>query len=104
VSDVDKISTPKVMRDKHGTPVNVGDLVISHYQSSAGQIYRVKEITNAHELAPGEIQANCVRVFDLFLLPQSRGNFTTWGRDITKVDKDYISQMTKRWSDVSAML
>lgn len=96
------------MRDKHENPVEVGDLVISTYHSSIGQIYRIKAIEDSDPLATklmGSNQhASCVRVYDQFLEPQNRGNFTTWGRDIIKVDKQYVTRMHNRWEALAQEL
>jgi hypothetical protein len=97
----------KCMTDKHNNLVKVGDLVISAHRSSAGQIYRVKEIVpNA---APTKylaeqgrfLQANCVRVYDRFLSPKDRGNLCSWGYDIIKVDEKYANEMVERWKAVA---
>jgi hypothetical protein len=95
------------MTDKHNNPIKVGDLVISKYRSSAGQIYRVKEIVlNAspteHLVEQGRfLQANCIRIYDRFLAPKDRGNFCSWGEDIIKVDKKYVTEMVERWKAVA---
>lgn len=90
------------LTDKHNNPLKVGDLLISDHRSSVGQIYRIKEIRDVVTPLEAEIMhsdqlARCVRVYDPFLEPKDRGNFVTYGHDITKVDEKYVSEMIDKW-------